>query len=136
MTSPAAKRCGSGEGLIMAEESGQRAYENARAERRERWRNGGAGGGPGKGDDAPWPQTDDAAYYGLVGEIVRAIEPQTEADPVAILLQVLAFAGNIIGGAPYYQVEADQHHVNLFAVLIGVSAKGRKGTSAGRAKSV
>jgi hypothetical protein len=85
---------------------------------------------------APWPQIDGAAYYGLAGEVVKTIEPHTEADPVAVLLQVLVFAGNVIGRIPYYLVEADRHYPNLFAALVGNSAKGRKGTSAGRARSV
>src|SRR5262249_52242708 len=36
-----------------------------------------------------FPEMADAAYYGLAGDIVRTIEPQTESDPVAILIQVL-----------------------------------------------
>jgi hypothetical protein len=79
---------------------------------------------------------DQAAYYGVPGDVVRTIAPHTEADPVAILIQVLVFFGNLIGNTAYYQVEADQHHTNLFAVLVGKSAKGRKGTSGGRARSV
>ena len=59
-----------------------------------------------------------------------------EADPIAILIQLLTYFGNVIGQCPYYQVEADQHHANLFAVLVGQSAKGRKGTSAGRVRSI
>ena len=35
--------------------------------------------------------------HGIVGEIVRAIEPETEADPAALLFQLLAAAGNILG---------------------------------------
>jgi hypothetical protein len=85
---------------------------------------------------ASWPQIDEAAFYGLAGEIVRTIKPHTEADPIAVLLQVLVFAGNVIGRIPYYKVEADEHHANLFSVLVGRSSKGRKGTSAGRASSV
>ena len=46
---------------------------------------------------APWPTMDEAAYYGIAGDIVRAIRPHTEADPVAILVQTLASAGNAIG---------------------------------------
>src|SRR5262245_26027662 len=65
-----------------------------------------------------WPQMDEAAYQGLAGEIVGAIEPHTESDPVAILMQTLALAGNAIGHAPYYRVEATSHHTNLFAVLV------------------
>ena len=35
---------------------------------------------------AGWPAPPGpAAYHGLLGEIVRKLEPETEADPVAIL---------------------------------------------------
>jgi hypothetical protein len=83
-----------------------------------------------------WPVMDDAAYHGIAGDIVRSILPHTEADPNALLIQTLTMAGNIIGRLPYYQVESDQHRVNLFAVLVGDSAKGRKGTSLGRIRSI
>ncbi len=83
-----------------------------------------------------WPSIDDAAYYGLAGDIVRAIEPHSEADPIALLVQVLAMAGNLIGRGAYYQVESDRHHPNLFCVLVGESGKGRKGTSWGRVKAI
>jgi hypothetical protein len=84
----------------------------------------------------PWPKMDEAAYYGLPGEVVKTIEPHTEADPVALLLQFLTLAGNVIGRGPYYRVESDRHHTNLFAVLVGDSAKARKGTSFGRACAI
>ena len=83
-----------------------------------------------------WPDIDEAAYYGIAGDIVRTILPHTEADPVALLLQTLAMAGNVIGRLPYYQVESDHHRANLFTVLVGDSAKGRKGTSLGRIRSI
>ena len=83
-----------------------------------------------------WPLIDRAAFHGLAGEVVHTIEPHSEADPVAILLQTLTFAGNVIGRFPYYRVESDQHHSNLFAVLVGASSKARKGTSMGRVRNV
>ena len=83
-----------------------------------------------------WPVIDEAAYYGLAGDIVRTIEPHTEADSVALLLQILTLAGNVIGRSPYYQIESDYHRTNLFAVLVGDSAKSRKGTSLGRVRAV
>ncbi|ABQ32860.1 hypothetical protein BBta_0583 [Bradyrhizobium sp. BTAi1] len=67
---------------------------------------------------------------------MSTIAPHTEADPVAILIQVLVMFGNVVGRLPHYQVEADQHHLNLFCVLVGQSAKGRKGTSGSRARSI
>jgi hypothetical protein len=78
----------------------------------------------------------EAAYYGLAGKIVRTIEPHSEADPVALLLQLLTLVGNAIGPTSYWQVESDRHHANLFAVLVGTSSKGRKGTSFGRVRAV
>jgi hypothetical protein len=48
----------------------------------------------------PWPALDEAAYWGLAGEIVRTIEPHTESDPVALLVQFLIMVGNAIGHAP------------------------------------
>jgi hypothetical protein len=76
-----------------------------------------------------WPAMGDDAYHGLAGEVVRAIEPHSESDPVAILIQFLTCAGNIIGNCPYYQVEGSRHRANLFSVLVGQSSKARKGTS-------
>jgi hypothetical protein len=76
-----------------------------------------------------WPTMGDAAYQGLAGEVVRALEPHTESDPVAILIQFLTCAGNIIGTCPYYQVEGSRHRANLFSVLVGDTSKARKGTS-------
>jgi hypothetical protein len=84
----------------------------------------------------PWPVLDGAAYHGLAGDIVKLFEPHTEGDPVGILLQILVVFGNIIGHSPYYLVEGDQHHTNLFVALVGTSSKGRKGTSSGRVRSV
>ncbi len=60
---------------------------------------------------------------------MRAIEPSTEADSVAILVQFLVYFGNVIGRNASFRVEANEHRANLFAVLVGQTAKGRKGTS-------
>ncbi len=44
------------------------------------------------------PLTDDA-FQGFAGEIVRKIEPHSEADPAAILTQFLGAFGNAVGAA-------------------------------------
>ena len=72
---------------------------------------------------------DEVAYYGLAGEIVRRIEPHTEADPAALLFQFLAAFGNLIGHDHYIVADGTRHHLNLYGVLVGQSSKGRKGTS-------
>jgi len=81
----------------------------------------------------PWPAPlGDAAYHGLVGQLVRSIEPHTEADPAALLVQTIVALGNCFGRNAYFQVEASRHYPNMFSVLVGKTAAGRKGTSWGR----
>jgi hypothetical protein len=83
-----------------------------------------------------WPTLDDAAYHGVVGDIVRKMEPETEADPVGILVSTLVVFGNVVGRGPHFPIEGDHHHVNLFGVIVGESSRGRKGTSLGRTLSL
>lgn len=83
-----------------------------------------------------WPQMDETAYYGLAGDVVRIIGPDSESDPVAILAQYLTTFGNIVGSAPHFVIESDKHPANLFMTLVGISAKGRKGTSGSRVRAV
>jgi hypothetical protein len=87
-------------------------------------------------DESPWPVMDSAAYYGLAGDVVETLKPHSESDPVAILIQYLTAFGNIVGNAPYYLVESDRHGANIFAVLVGASSKGRKGTAADRIRAI
>ncbi|MFZ0972690.1 MAG: DUF3987 domain-containing protein [Solirubrobacteraceae bacterium] len=79
---------------------------------------------------ADWPAPPDpAAHHGLPGAIVAKIAPHTEADPAAILTQLLVCCGALIGRDAHFQVEATRHHPNEFVVLVGDSAKARKGSS-------
>ncbi len=84
----------------------------------------------------PWPVLDEAACYGLAGEMVRMIDPHTEADPVALLAQLHAAFGSVIGRNPHFIAEADYHGLNLFAVLVGDTSKGRKGSSWGQVRRI
>jgi len=79
---------------------------------------------------AGWPAPpEQAAYHGLPGAIVQKVAPHTEADPVAILAQLLVCCGALIGRGAHFQVEATRHHPNEFTILIGESSKARKGSS-------
>ncbi|MGZ6638809.1 MAG: DUF3987 domain-containing protein [Solirubrobacteraceae bacterium] len=86
---------------------------------------------------AGWPAPPDpAAYHGLLGEIVRVLEPETEADPVAILAQLLVAFGTAVGRGAYFQIEATRHHPHEFLLLVGDTARARKGTSWDHARRV
>ncbi len=87
-------------------------------------------------EQVPWPTLDPDSLIGLAGEIVKAIEPETEADAVAVLSQLLVSYGNLVGRSPCFTVEGTSHHCNLFAVLVGRTARGRKGTSEGRSRQI
>jgi hypothetical protein len=78
----------------------------------------------------PWPDPlAQPAFHGLAGQLVRRIEPHSEADPAALLVQFLTAFGNIIGRGPHFVAESTRHYTNLFVILVGATAKGRKGSS-------
>jgi hypothetical protein len=80
-------------------------------------------------DDMDWPKPlRETAYYGLTGKIVRVIEPETEADPANLLISFLIAFGNAVGRKPFLRLGPTRHHVNEFAVLVGPTSRGRKGT--------
>jgi Protein of unknown function (DUF3987) len=74
-----------------------------------------------------------AAYHGVTGDIVRAIKPETEADPAAVLVQFLVAFGAACGRGAGFRVEADRHGVNEFVVVCGESSIARKGSALGQA---
>ena len=77
-----------------------------------------------------WPEPmRKEAFHGLAGEFVATVLPTTEADPHGLLLQVLAACGNIVGRGPLVVADHAIHAAVLWVVLIGMTAKARKGTS-------
>jgi hypothetical protein len=84
-----------------------------------------------------WPEPlAEEAYHGLVGRFVRAVEPHTEADPVALVVQFLIGVGNVIGRTAHACADGSKHFANEFGVLVGQSSKARKGTSWARVREV
>jgi hypothetical protein len=76
-----------------------------------------------------WPELDGAALHGLAGEVVEAIGPHTEADPVAVLVSLLVAFGNAAGTGPHVVVGATHHPARIFAALVGETSRARKGDS-------
>ena len=79
----------------------------------------------------PWPELPADALHGLAGDFVKTIEPNTEADNAALLIQFLTAFGNAAGRTVHFIAEADQHFTNMFCCLVGETAKGKKGSSFG-----
>jgi len=84
-----------------------------------------------------WPDPLTApALHGIAGEYVRIVEPASETDTAALLLQFLVATGNAIGHRPFFMTEDTPHYLNSYVVLIGTTSKSRKGTSWGRVKKL
>ena len=67
---------------------------------------------------------------------MRAIEPHSEADPAALLVQFLIAFGNIIGRGSFFSVEDVEHYANCFTLIVGDTSKARKGTSWSRIRRI
>lgn len=81
-------------------------------------------------DADTWPAPlDEAAFYGLAGEIVATIAPQSEGDEAALLMSTLLAFGSAAGRSAHAVVGATEHYANINVVLVGATSKGRKGTS-------
>ncbi len=81
-------------------------------------------------DENAWPDPPgNEAFRGFAGEVVAAIEPHSEADRVALLINLLISFGAAVGAHPHVVVGATRHYPREFAVLVGRTSKARKGDS-------
>jgi hypothetical protein len=82
-----------------------------------------------------WPDPPkDIVYHGLAGDLVRLLEPTTEADPIALLLQELVGFGNVVGRGPHTIADGHRLFTNEAVVLVGSTSRSRKGSSWRRVK--
>jgi hypothetical protein len=86
-------------------------------------------------DDMPAPMAREG-YYGLAGDFCRLLEPETEASPVALLINFLITSGVMIGRGAFAVAGGRQHFPIDFAVLVGDSGRGRKGTASSHTLAV
>ncbi len=75
------------------------------------------------------PTLEPAARHGLAGEVLEVLEPHTEADPAALLADFLASFGSAVGPHPHALADGAEHPARLFVLLVGETAKARKGTA-------
>ena len=83
-----------------------------------------------------WPVLDDAALYGRAGEVVRTLEPHTEADRAALLASLLVMFGAACNSGPHAIADGAQHPARLAVVLVGKTSRGRKGSAHENTKRV
>lgn len=71
------------------------------------------------------PELGSAALHGLAGQIVREIQPHTEASPAAMLLTLLTTVGAMVGRGAFTRVGPEPHHPVLFSLIVGPSGSGK-----------
>ena len=76
----------------------------------------------------PWPTLSDAALLGTAGRIVKLVAPHTEADPAALLVQLLAVFGATLGPGPHLVVGNERHQAIIHPLIVGRTNRGAKGT--------
>jgi hypothetical protein len=75
------------------------------------------------------PELEPVARSGTAGEVLEAVEPHTEADPAAVLANLLVWFGNAVGAGPHMRAGDARHPGRLFAVVVGETSVSRKGTA-------
>jgi hypothetical protein len=75
-----------------------------------------------------WPTADPRMFRGLAGDVVAALDPHTESDPVGVLLTFLTMFGVYVGPGPHARVGGAQHPARLYPLLLGRTSRARKGT--------
>jgi hypothetical protein len=78
-----------------------------------------------------WPAPlGEAAFHGLLGKVVRGIEPTSEADPAALLAHAIVISSAYLGPTVHARAGSARHPSRFFMVVVGDTSKGRKGTAA------
>lgn len=76
---------------------------------------------------APPPVARPEMYHGILGEIVHAAAPSTEADPVGVLVSLISGVGVVIGPDTFVQIGNTRHPLLVWPLLFGRTGSGRKG---------
>jgi Bifunctional DNA primase/polymerase, N-terminal len=84
-----------------------------------------------------WPKPmESQAFCGVAGDFVRLMEPNTEADPTALLANFLVCCGWLFGREAWAIADGKKHYPVEFALTTGATGSGRKGTATGRVREV
>lgn len=84
----------------------------------------------------PAPVLDEDALHGVFGNAIELLDGVTEAEPAAVLLHLLIAFGAMAGPSPYVAVGTGKQTAKTFGVVVGDSAKARKGTAWTDAKTI
>lgn len=84
----------------------------------------------------PVKDVDPAAFHGLLGKLVHATQPETEANPLFVLLHLLTFFGVAVGRKPHFITGGTHHYLSMYVAIIGPTGLGRKGSAGDVAREI
>jgi len=84
----------------------------------------------------PWPEMPPEAYHGIFGETVATLAPHTEADPAGILACLLTYFAAAVGAGPHFRLSGATHSARINILVVGDSARARKGSAEAMARWV
>ena len=77
----------------------------------------------------PWPEPTETCFYGIAGKYAQEVTEISEADPMAVLGTLLTVFGVFLGREPHVRIGNSTHRASLFTLIVGESARARKGTA-------
>lgn len=81
-------------------------------------------------------EPDPKAFYGRAGWIIEQLRSHTEADPMALLVDLITSFGAAVGPGPYIRIDGANHYPRVYTVVVGATSRSRKGTSRGVIREV
>lgn len=85
-----------------------------------------------KGRPYPSPEV----YHSVFGKIAEGLDPHTEADPIGVMVSLMAAFSAYIGRGPRIKGRGKSMPLMFWPVLIGLTGLGRKGTATNLAYEV
>lgn len=80
------------------------------------------------------PAVDSAMFWGVLGRMVAAADPTTEADRAGVLVSLLAGASAAVGTGPNLQIGNTRHPLLVWPLIFGTTGSGRKGEATNTAR--
>ncbi|WDU48701.1 DUF3987 domain-containing protein [Taylorella equigenitalis] len=82
------------------------------------------------------PKCDEKALYGLLGNIAKESTEKSEANPFAVMANLIVMLGSIFGRKAFIKIDVDKHYPIFFILHVGKASKGKKGLATSIAKTL
>lgn len=82
------------------------------------------------------PPVDPMVFDCYLGRLATQLDPDTEGDPIGVMVSLLAAAGVHLGPGPHLQLGYERHPLLVWPLLVGETGRGKKGSAHNTAKAL